>query len=530
MQFFVICAGAIVATYVIATLIIRTSGHPKGLSTLFFTEMWERFSYYGMRAILMLFMLAAVEDGGLGFDAAKAGPIYAMYTSMVYLATVPGGWLADNFLGQRRSLFWGGVIIMAGHVLLALHGLTFFYAGLACVVIGTGLLKPNISVIVGQLYTQEDNRRDAGFSIFYMGINLGAFGAPLVCGYLAQDPGFKASLESWGMDPVNAWHWGFGAAAVGMFLGLVQYILTNQQLGDAGVAPSAPKDAADAAARRRTLTIGIGATVAALVAIGCLAAARPELMTQEKIKAGFTVLLFGTVVAFFAKLFLAGDWTRNERARLVTIFVLFCGAAIFWGIFEQAGSTLTIFADASTDNTLFGRPFPSSWWQSMNAVLIILLAPLFAWLWVRLGKRNPSYPAKFAVGLLFAGLGFAFLIGGAVLAKGGVRVSPMWLFGVYLLHTIGELCLSPVGLSSMTKLAPARVVSLMMGVWFLATSVGNFIGGTVSGYYEHFELPTLFGIIAASGGVMAMIMFALVGPMKRMMERSTDPAPAKAGH
>jgi POT family proton-dependent oligopeptide transporter len=530
MQFFAICAAAILVTYVVATIIIRASGHPKGLSTLFFTEMWERFSYYGMRAILMLFMVGSVESGGLGFDPAKAGPIYAMYTSMVYLATVPGGWLADNFLGQRRSLFWGGVIIMTGHILLAMHGLSFFYAGLAFVVVGTGLLKPNISVIVGQLYTPEDNRRDAGFSIFYMGINLGAFGAPLACGYLAQDPGFKLTLEGWGIDPANAWHWGFGAAAVGMFLGLVQYVLTHRQLGNAGLLPSPPKDAAHAAARKRTLSIGIGSIAVALLAIGALAAARPDLMTRTNIDRGFTVLLFGTVVAFFSKLFLAGDWTRNERARLVTIFVLFCGAAVFWGIFEQAGSTLTLFADKSTDNSIFGKEFPSSWWQSMNAVLIILLAPLFAWLWIRLGKRDPSYPTKFAVGLLFAGLGFALLIGGAVLAKGGVRVSPMWLFGVYLLHTIGELCLSPVGLSSMTKLAPVRVVSLMMGVWFLAASVGNFIGGTVSGYYEHFELPTLFGVIAASGGVMSLIMFALVGPMKRMMERSTDPAPIGSGH
>lgn len=530
MQFFVICAIAIIATYVIATLIIRLSGHPRGLTTLFFTEMWERFSYYGMRAILMLFMLASVEQGGLGFDAAKAGPIYAMYTSMVYLATVPGGWLADNYLGQRRSLFWGGVVIMAGHVLLALHGLSFFYAGLACVVIGTGLLKPNISVIVGQLYTPEDNRRDAGFSIFYMGINLGAFGAPLICGYLAEQPEFKTTLESWGMNPVNSWHWGFGAAAVGMFLGLIQYILTNSQLGDAGKEPTPPVNEAAARARKKTLTVGLSSLVAALVAIGGLAAAKPELMTQENIDTGFKVLLFGTVIAFFAKLFLAGDWTRNERARLITIFVLFCGAAIFWGIFEQAGSTLTIFAKQSTDNSFLGYDFPASWWQSMNAVLIVLLAPLFAFLWVKLGKRDPSYPAKFSIGLLFAGLGFAWLVGGAVLSKGGAQVSPMWLFGVYLLHTIGELCLSPVGLSSMTKLAPVRVVSLMMGVWFLAASVGNYIGGSVAGLYEQFELPTLVGVVAASGGVMAFVMFLLVGPIKRMMAASAEDSTPSAGH
>lgn len=202
--------------------------------------------------------------------------------------------------------------------------------------------------------------------------------------------------------------------------------------------------------------------------------------------------------------------------------MLFCGASIFWGIFEQAGSTLTLFADRSTRNSLFGWSWPSSWWQSVNAVLIVLLAPVFAWLWIRLGKRDPSYPTKFGIGLLFAGLGFALLVGGATLAQGGREVSPLWLFGVYLLHTIGELCLSPVGLSSMTKLAPARVVSLMMGIWFLAASVGNFLGGSVAGFYESFELPTLFGVVAASGFVMALVMFALVIPIKRMMARSAE--------
>jgi len=243
-------------------------------------------------------------------------------------------------------------------------------------------------------------------------------------------------------------------------------------------------------------------------------------LNAYNIKDGFAIVLLVIVIAFFAKLFLIGEWTRSERARLVTIFVLFCGAAIFWGIFEQAGSTLTLFAERSTNNSILGFGFPSSFWQSLNAILIVLLAPLFAWLWIRLGKRNPSYPAKFAVGIFFAGLGFAVLVGGATMAKSGMLVSPWWLFAVYLLHTIGELCLSPVGLSSMTKLAPARVVSLMMGVWFLAASVGNFIGGSVSGFYEDFELPDLFGVVAITGGVMALVMFALVVPMRNMMKAS----------
>ena len=503
-------------------------GHPRGLATLFFTEMWERFSYYGMRAILLLFMVTAVADGGLGFSADKAGPIYAMYTSLVYLASVPGGWIADNFLGQRKSVLYGGVVIMLGHIALALHGLVFFYAGLGLVVLGTGMLKPNISVMVGQLYSPEDQRRDAGFSLFYMGINLGAFLSPLVCGtLLAQGEWFKGQLESWGMNPANSWHWGFGAAAVGMFFGLLQYVLTGKHLGEAGLHPAGAKTPEDAAANRRTLRIGLGVTGVLIVGIALIASMAPELMTQDNIKNTFTVLLLLTVVGFFGKLFLSSDWTRAERARLWTIFVLFCGAAIFWGVFEQAGSTLTLFAERNTDNTIFGWTFGSATWQSLNAVLIVLLAPVFAWLWIRLGKRDPSYPAKFAVGLVFAGLGFLVLVFGAQLSVGGdgdgvTLVSPMWLFLVYLFHTIGELCLSPVGLSSMTKLAPARVVSLMMGVWFLATAVGNFIGCSVSGFYESFELPTLFGAVAASAGVMALIMFMLVGPIRRMNAQSAE--------
>ncbi len=494
-------------------------GHPRGLATLFFTEMWERFSYYGMRAILLLFMTAAVAEGGLGFGPEKAGPIYAMYTSMVYLATVPGGWLADNFLGQRRSVLWGGVVIMTGHILLALHGLTFFYAGLACVVIGTGLLKPNISVMVGQLYAEKDVRRDSGFSIFYMGINIGAFTSPLACGWLAQNPAFREMLTGWGLDPANSWHWGFAAAAVGMFFGLVQYLATGRHLGEAGLHPT-PKTPEIAARNRRTLTIGLsglGAVIAGFGAVGLLA---PQWLTKENIETGFQIFLFGTVILFFGKLFLTGEWTRSERARLVTIFVLFCGASVFWGIFEQAGSTLTLFAERSTNNEFFGLAFDSSWWQSANALFIILLAPLFAWFWVALKDRDPSSPAKFAVGLLLVGLGFAVLVGGARNAEAGAQVSPLWLLAVYFLHTTGELCLSPVGLSSMTKLAPARVVSLMMGVWFLGSSVGNYLGGWTSSFYEEFPLPDLFAYVAAGGIAMSLVMFALVRPIRRMMERA----------
>ena len=540
---------------------------PSGLSTLFLTEMWERFSYYGMRAILTLFMLAPVSAGGLGMRPEESGPIYAMYTSLVYLMSIPGGWLADNLLGQRKAVLYGGIVIMLGHILLALHGLPFFYSGLGCVILGTGLLKPNISVIVGQLYASEDDRRDSGFSIFYMGINLGAFLAPLVCGSLAQNAWFRQQLEAWGLDPRNSWHWGFGAAAVGMFLGLMQYVTTSHWLGEAGLRPAPTTGPEDHAGRRRTLVMGVLAFAALVAIVAGIGFARPVLLTRGNIDLAYRVLLLVVVTGFFGRLFLAESWTQGERNRLFVIVILFAAAAVFWGVFEQAGSTLTIFADVSSQNSLLGYGFASAWWQSVNAALIVLLAPVFSWLWVALGKRQPSYGTKFAIGLLFVGLGFLWLVGGASLftekwtsyvatnreeilsaaekyhvdldankidatsvnailanardaGDGEVlppwnRVGIHWLLGVYLLHTIGELCLSPVGLSAMTKLAPARVVGQMMGVWFLAASIGNYLGGSVAGYYERLELPTLLLLVASSAFVMTAIMFLLVRPINR---------------
>jgi POT family proton-dependent oligopeptide transporter len=558
-------------------------GHPKGLQTLFFTEMWERFSYYGMRAILTLFMLAAVESGGLGFSKAVQGPIYAMYTSLVFLMSIPGGWLADNILGPRRSVFYGGIVIMIGHIFLAVHGfgLITFFAGLAFIILGTGLLKPNISAIVGHLYSKEDQRREAGFSIFYMGINLGAFLSPIVCGTLAQSPAFKGMLTSWGMDPKNSWHWGFGAAAVGMFFGLLQYVKTARHLGEAGLQPAPARNPEEAASRKRTLTIGLVLFAAVIVGVVALSQVRPDLLTAANVTFAYQILLAVVVVGFFGNLFLGGQWTTSERNRLIVIAILFAAAAIFWGVFEQAGSTLTIFADESTSNQVFGMTFPSSWWQFMNPVLIVCLAPFFSWLWISLGRRNPSYGGKFAIALVFAGLGFLWLVGGAksfssdwkeyvntnkptivssaekygveldaesiqvsqvatILAKAesdGVkdllppwkRVSASWLFLVYLLHTIGELFLSPVGLAAMTTLAPNRVVSQMMGVWFLAASIGSYLGGSISGYYEKFELPTLLLMVAVSAFVMGALMFLLSIPMKKMLAASDTGSP-KVGH
>ncbi len=494
-------------------------GHPAGLRTLFFVELWERFSYYGMRALLILFMTAPIVSGGLGMPASEAGPIYGMYTALAYLTCLPGGWIADRIIGQRRAVLYGGIIIMIGHIILAFPGVGTFFAGLAFVVTGTGLLKPNISTIVGKLYAPDDERRDAGFSIFYMGINLGALLAPLVTASLAQEQWFKDMLIGWGIAPETSWHWGFGATAIGMFIGVVWYIIDSRTLGEAGEAPavSGPDEAAQL---RRKLWNGLGifgAVVGLAVVLRMLGYAN---FTVEQVSNTFGVLLLLTVLAFFIWLFASGGWTAEEKKRLVTMTVLFVGACVFWSVFEQAGSTLSLFAERSTRNEIFGLAFASGKWQSVNSLWVVILAPVFAWLWVKLGSKNPSSAAKFSLGLLFVSLGFMLMVPAAQLAASGNRVGWWWLLGVYFLHTVGEMCLSPVGLSAMSRLAPARVGSLMMGVWFMATSVGSFIGGSVAGLYESFSLPQLFGVVALYALVFAGVLAMLVKPIKRMLARA----------
>ena len=492
-------------------------GHPRGLSTLFFSEMWERFSYYGMRGFLIFYMTAAVSAGGMGLDTATAAAIYGTYTSLVYLMSVPGGWLADRVLGQRKAVLYGGVLIAAGHYTLAVPIDGSFYLGLVLIVLGTGLLKPNISVIVGQLYGPQDVRRDAGFSIFYMGINLGAFLGPLLTGYLAQDEGFRAMLSGWGMDPNSAWHWAFGAAGVGMTLGLIQYVVMGRWMGSAGLTPGGATTPELAAKYKGQAIRYAGGAAAILVAVGLLAMAGVISLTPTLVRdvTGYSLLVI--TVVFFATLFLDRSWTSQERGRLWVIFVFFVCAAIFWSVFEQAGSTLNLFADRSTRNEILGFDFPSSWFQSLNALFIIIFAPMFAWLWLTLGSRQPSAPVKFSLGLIGVGLGFLIIVPAAGLASGGALVSPMWLVMVYLVHTYAELCLSPVGLSSMTKLAPARVVGSMMGVWFLGASVGNFMAGQLAAFYEEMPLERLFMAISILPIVAGVVVLALSQRFKRLM-------------
>jgi POT family proton-dependent oligopeptide transporter len=494
-------------------------GHPAGLSTLFFTEMWERFSFYGMRAILLLFMTASVAEGGLGWLDAKAGPIYGLYTAMVYLTALPGGWIADRLIGQRRAVLVGGIVIALGHVSLTFHHLSTFYLGLALIVIGTGLLKPNISTMVGSLYAPQDQRRDAGFSIFYMGINLGAFAAPLVCGFLAQSTQFRGFLGRAGINPANSWHWGFGAAAVGMTLGIVQYLLGGRRLGTAGLAPATEEPAARARDRRRFL-VGVGGFAVLIALLAALQAAGWIEIDATNLPRYMGYVLAVIPIVYFVFLFTRPDWTVEERKHLWAIVLFFLFAALFWSAFEQAGSTLNLFGERFTNNSFFGFAYPASWYQSINSAFIWILAPVFAWIWTFLGRRRrePSSPAKFSYGLFFVGVGFLVMVG-AALSSGpsGHRVGSQWLLTVYLLHTIGELCLSPVGLSTMTKLAPARVVSQMMGVWFLASSVGNYVGGQVAGVFQTFPLPWIFGAVFGVCMLCTLIAVALIRPIRRLM-------------
>jgi POT family proton-dependent oligopeptide transporter len=480
-------------------IVPATTGHPRGLAVLFFTEFWERFSYYGMRALLILFMTAAVTEGGLGFDAARAGAIYGLYTAAVYLLALPGGWLADQLLGQRRAVFLGGCIIALGHFSLAMHGLTFFYLGLFLIVIGTGLLKPNVSTMVGELYPVGGARRDAGFSIFYMGINLGAFVAPLVCGYLGQK--------------VN-WHWGFAAAGLGMVAGLVQYSMGGRHLGQVGLLPNAGDDPG---LRSRTLTIlgGSAAAVAVLVA-GSIAAG----ISIQAIASATGVIIVSLAIVYLLFQLFAGGLDPTEKKRMVVIFVLFVFSALFWSGFEQAGSSLSLFAQRLTDLNVFGWAMPASFLQSVNPILIIALAPVFAWLWVALSKRNiePSAPAKFSLGLILLGLGFGVMVWASILTVGQTKqVGPQWLILTYLFHTCGELCLSPVGLSTVTKLAPHRKVGQMMGIWFMSISLGNLMAGLVAGKFESLPLPQLFGAVLGTTAGAGLILALLIKPIRRLM-------------
>jgi POT family proton-dependent oligopeptide transporter len=573
-----------------------------------------------MRGILILYMAAAVAEGGLGFSDGTSAAIYGMYTGFVYLLALPGGWVADNLWGQRKAVFVGGCIIAAGHFSMAapafgLPELPFFFTGLVLIVTGTGLLKPNVSTIVGELYPEGGARRDAGFSVFYMGINLGAFAGPLVCGWLGEE--FN-------------WHWGFSAAGFGMVLGLIQYKLGARYLGRAGLLSTGDSPAAVSRKSRNFYLVlaavgGLAVLFVGLALSGVIATDLQQVATWL----GFLILLL--VIVFFAYLILGTGWAAGfavlfgvavafflggyetevagrfaiaatlgvfilvnlgllaarrggvaiETRRLMVIFWLFLLAAMFWAGFEQAGSSMNLFADRDTDRLfgpygwmslpvavllvavvavllgwagwkLFKRrdlfftekviaavvlagivafcgwilymlqdgwEMPASWLQSVNPLFIITLAPVFGTLWIWLARRNanPSIPVKFALGLLGLAAGFFVLSWGAANTGAGTLVSPAWLVVTYFLHTCGELCLSPVGLSSITKLAPQGRVGQMMGVWFIASALGNLIAGLVAGQLENLEAQALFSQVAMFVGVGGLVALLLAPFVRRLM-------------
>lgn len=471
-------------------------GHPRGLATLFFTEMWERFSYYGMRALLILFMTETTLSGnpGLGLGDAPAAAIYGLYTALVYLLSLPGGWVADQIWGQRKSVFVGGCIIAAGHFSMAVPTTTFFFTGLVLIVLGTGLLKPNVSTVVAELYPEGGARRDAGFSIFYMGINIGAFLGPIIAGYFGEGINF---------------HYGFSVAGFGMVLGLIQYRYGYKYLGDIGMLKTDKTPSQVSALERKfymvvAATLGIVALFGYLVSIGTI----PLTLTEIAQGLGGSVLII--VALYFVYLIVAGGHNTEEKKRLGIIFWLFILAAIFWSGFEQAGSSLNLFADRMTDRMIGGFEVPASWLQSVNSTFIIIFAPVFGWLWVTLAQinRHPSFLYKFALGLLGLAGGFFVISWGAANANEAVGASMAWLIVMYFFHTVGELCLSPVGLSSMTKLAPKGRVGQMMGIWFVATALGNLIAGLVAGSLESLPAAELFSTVAMITGAAGI--FALV--------------------
>ena len=473
--------------------------HPKGLRTLFFTEMWERMSYYGMRGILVLFMTASILEGGLQIDNVSASAIYGIYSACVYLVALLGGWLADRHIGQQKAILYGGMIIMLGHFLLAFTNLQTFYLGLIFVVLGTGLLKPNISAIVGGLYENDLNKKESGFTIFYMSINIGSVLGFFICGYLGENVG---------------WHYGFGAAGIGMAFGLIQFILTKSNLGSIGLKPSIELSNE---VRKKELRVfnSFMLIFFLIILFGLLGYVSFDPIPIANI---LTVVILFIAIMYFLYLFSFGNLIEEERKKIVLILVLFFGAAFFWSGFDQAGSSFNIFAKEYTDRIILGWEYPASWLQVLNPILVVILSPFMAYMWIFLGKRmlDPSLPFKFGLGLIFMAIGFLFIATGANVAMQEGMAGAKWLLLTYLFHTIGELTLSPIGLAAISNLSPKRFVGQMMGIWFLASSLGAIIAGLLSGqatYSGINSMPDLFNKIAITSSIIGLVLILISKPL-----------------
>lgn len=491
-------------------------GHPKPLRSLFFTEMWERFSYYSIRPLLVLFMVATVGSGGFGFDEVTASAIYGIFAGSLYLAAVPGGWLADNWLGQERALWWGSIIIALGHLCIALSavfGMTLFFVGLICIVLGSGLFKTCISVMVGALYPKGDVRRDGGFTLFYMGINIGALLAALIVGVFKEK---------------GMWHAGFGVGGLGMLVSLLVYRFAAQKnLTRYARAKGIIAEWENANGIYKNIGRWVAGFVALLVAVVLLVSTGMISFNPQMVAEYMTYIIAAVVILYFAIMFISPRLDKTDKLRLLICFILIIGSTLFWSSFEQQPTSFNLFADRYTDLNVLGFEIPSIWFQSLNPLFILILAPIVSIVWVKLANKGlePSSMAKFALGMLLAAAGFALMIfaSKSILTNDGGLASPLWLVGSLLLLTLGELALSPVGLSSMTKLAPKGMQGQMMGLFFASIAMGNlvaaFFGGHVSA--DKIEgLPTLFTTMTVFLVVTAIILLVLAKPINNMLKKS----------
>ena len=515
-------------------------GHPIGLRTLFFTEMWERLSYYGGRALLFIYMTTAVGLGGRGMSSAAAGTVMALYLSSVYLLSLPGGWIADRFLGQRRAVTLGGIGIAIGNAMLAMHD-GLFFPGLAVIALGTGFLKPNVSTIVGQLYKPEDSRRDAGFTIYYMGINIGAGAAPLIGMIFAQSQWFRGVLANHEIDPNLCWKVGFAVPAIGMVAGIIQYLVGYKNLGDAGLKPTIPTDPKLAARDRRTaagIAIGLIVVVAGGLLVDRYVVAIGKDMLQNVFGVGLVFASLGVFTVFYKS---ARD--ADEKKRITAMIPLFIGGIAFFMVFEQASTTMSLFAEGLVHREYLGMHVTSVAYQFVNAGFILILAPVFAWIWTRSGKvgKEPSSVNKFAIGTVFTLLSIVLLLPTLSTISQVDYVSPdtMWAFPFrtvsphylvmfYIVSTCSELCISPVGLSSMSKLAPTRLAGMVMGTWFLAAAIGNYLAGRAAQLSSAHGFGFLFWTLIIASVFIAAALFAVAPAIKRMLtptKPGTMPAP-----
>ncbi|WP_201549524.1 peptide MFS transporter [Psychrobacter sp. Pi2-1] len=491
-------------------------GHPAPLRSLFFTEMWERFSYYSIRPLLVLFMVATVSSGGFGFSEVTASAIYGIFAGSLYLAAVPGGWLADNWLGQERALWWGSIIIALGHLCIALSamfGMTLFFVGLICIVLGSGLFKTCISVMVGALYPKGDSRRDGGFTLFYMGINIGALLAALIVGVFKEK---------------GMWHVGFGVGGLGMLVSLLIYrFVAQKNLTRYACAKGISAEWEKSNDHYKNIGRWVGGFVALLVAAVLLVSTGMISFNPEMVAEYMTYIIAAVVILYFAIMFISPRLDKTDKLRLLICFVLIIGSTLFWSSFEQQPTSFNLFADRYTDLNVLGFEIPSIWFQSLNPLFILILAPIISIVWVKLGNRGlePSSMAKFALGMLLAAAGFALMIfaSKSILAPGAGLASPLWLVGSLLLLTLGELALSPVGLSAMTKLAPEGMQGQMMGLFFASIAMGNlvaaFFGGHVSA--DKIEgLPGLFTTMTIFLVVTAVLLLILAKPINKMLKES----------